>query len=191
MKLSELPAMLIERIEQDATGTTVFGQFDRLDGVRESGCFRLARGEYAWADLTIVDRALCSAQAVITYVDDGRMSVGERYIWLDRYWQLPFVEAVADEANEWRQFSFQATDAQYFQQGKSIGWQQVDSEVPEGAVPTNVKIGGWDHEHCDLCGTQINAQKPIGYTDAEGHFLCARCYKKYGASHDVSFQLDA
>jgi hypothetical protein len=190
MKLSELPAMFVERIEQGTDGTTVYGRFDRLDGVRESGCFRLARGKYAWADLTIVDRASCLASALVTYVDDGRMSAGDQCTWLDSYWQLPFVEAVADETTEWRRFSFQARDAQYFRQGNAVGWREVGGGVPDGAVNLGVKKSGWDHEHCDLCGTQINVQKPIGYTDDDGHFLCADCFHKHGATHDVSFQLN-
>jgi hypothetical protein len=116
---------------------------------------------------------------------------GERYIWFDGYWQMPFVEALADETNEWRQFTFQATDAQYFRQGNGIGWQQVGGRLPEGAIPMDVKPGGWDHEHCDLCGDHIDAKHPIGYSDSEGHFLCSSCYDKFGANHDVSFQLGA
>src|SRR5687767_9285293 len=39
MKLSELPAMVVERIEDDSEGLRVHGRFDRLDGVAESGMF--------------------------------------------------------------------------------------------------------------------------------------------------------
>ena len=156
-----------------------------------AGSFRLKRGQYVWADLAIVDRPSCAVLATVTYVNDVPVRVGERYIWLDRYWQLPFVEALADEGTEWRRFLFQATDAQYFQQGNAIGWQQVGGRLPDGALPLEVQAGGWDHEHCDLCGGHIDAKNPIGYTDAEKHFLCSACYDRYGASHDVSFQLGA
>jgi hypothetical protein len=193
MKLAELPSILVERVEEDVDGTTVHGRFDRLERVREQGCFRLKRGEYAWADLTIVDRTACSVLATVTYLYDYeiRMRGGERYTWLDRYWQLPFVEAVADGRTEWRKFTFQATDAQYFRQGDAIGWQQVGGRLPDGAVELGVKSGGWDHEHCDLCGAHIDAESSIGYADPEGHFLCSKCYDRYGANHDVSFQLGA
>ena len=119
------------------------------------------------------------------------MRVGERYNWLDRYWELPFVEAIADDTNEWQRFSFQATDAEYYKQGGVVGWREVGGGLPDGAESLGVKAGAWDHEHCDLCGTQINLQKPIGYRDGHGHFLCLPCFEKYGATHDVSFQLGA
>src|SRR5688500_2048479 len=98
MKLGELPAMVVERIEDDADGLRVYGRFDRLDGVAESGMFRLSRGEYAWAELVIEDQTSCSV-----YVTDERdpdvvkLRVGERYTWLAGHWQAPFVEAIADE----------------------------------------------------------------------------------------------
>ena len=48
MTLSELPAMVVDRIERTESGLTVYGRFDRLDGVRDAGCFRLERGQYPW-----------------------------------------------------------------------------------------------------------------------------------------------
>jgi hypothetical protein len=191
MKLTELPSMLVERVDEQSTGTTVHGIFDRLDGVRESGSFRLKRGEYAWAELTIVDRDSGRARATVTYLDELRMTAGERYIWLDTYWQLPFVEAIADERTVWRRFSFQASDAQYFRVGKAVGWQKVGAKLRADAVPMEIKPGGWDHEHCDLCGGHIDSEHPVAYEDQEGHFLCSECYETYGADHDVSFQVGA
>ena len=191
MKLTELPTILVDRIEQSERGTIVHGRFDRLDGVRESGSFRLKRGEYAWADIVIVDRESCTVRATVTYLYDLKMCVGERYISLDRYWQVPFVEALADEGTAWCRFTFKATDAQYFRQGNAVGWQQVGNQLPAGAVALEVKSCDWDHEHCDLCGARIDAESPIGYADTEGHYLCLACYERYGVNHDVSFQLGA
>ena len=123
--------------------------------------------------------------------DIAKSVVGKRYTWFHDYWQTPFVEAIADPATKWQRFTFQATDAQYFRMGNTIGWQQVGGKLPDGAAPLEVKSGGWDHEHCDLCSDHIDANNPIGYTDPDGHFLCSECYDKYGATHDVSFQLGA
>jgi hypothetical protein len=192
MKLTELPSMLVERVERDEERTTVHGRFDRLDGVRESGGFRLRRGEYAWASLVIVDRASYSVLVAGSADDElARLEVGERYIWLATYWDMPFVEAVADESTVWRRFELQPTDAQYFRQGDVVGWREVGSELPEGAASIGVKPGGWDHEHCDLCDAHIDARNPIGYTNDDGYFLCSRCYERYGTTHDVSFQVGA
>jgi hypothetical protein len=192
MKLADLPSMLVERTEPGPGGLQVHGRFDRLEGVGQSGKLRLCRGEYVWVDLAIVDRS--TRTVLVTDARDpdvAKLRVGERYTWFHDYWQAPFVEAIADESNEWRRFRFQATDAQYFKQGNAIGWQELGGRLPDGAVPLNVKPGGWDHEHYELCSKHIDAMNPIGYTDAEGHFLCSTCYERYGASHDVSFQLGA
>ncbi len=192
MKLAELPTMLVESVEIGPAGVQVHGRFDRLDGVCESGKFRLCRGQYAWADLVIEDRS--TGTVVVTNARDpdvSKLRVGERYVWFHDYWQAPFVEAIADETTEWRQFKFKATDAQYFRLGNSTGWQEVGELLPEGAVLLEIKPGGWDHEHCDLCDIHIDADNPLGYVDPDGHFLCSPCYQKYGTSHDVSFQVGA
>ena len=182
--------MLVERIETTAQAVRVHGRFDRLDGVCESGKFRLRRGEYIWADLMIDDRS--AGTVVVTNAIDpdvAKLRLGERYTWFHDHWDAPLVEAIADDTTSWQQFEFKATDAQYFRLAGSIGWQPTGTPLSEGAVPLEVKPGGWDHEHCDLCGTHIDTRNPLGYTDAEGHFLCSPCYDSYGANHDLSFQL--
>lgn len=192
MKLSDLPSMTVERIERGSDGLAVEGRFDRLDGVREGGCFRLSRGVYVWANLVVSDRA--SGLVVVTDARDRQLAqlrVGERYTWLDDYWQMPLVEAIADEALEWQQFNFAASDAACFKQGTVIGWQQVGRDLPAGVVDLGVKSGGWDHEHCGLCDARIDESAPVGYTDNNGQFLCSECYARYGATHDVSFQVGA
>lgn len=192
VKLSELPSMLVERVERTFAGIRVFGLFDRLDGVREGGYFRLSRGAYAWANLGIGDRSLC--MVVVTDERDSAVTelrVGERYIWLDDYWQAPLVEAIADEAHVWREFTFESSDATVFREGDVVGWQQVGRDLPSGAVALGTKPDGWDHEHCGLCGHHIDATNPVGYTDDDEQFLCRACYSRYAANHDVSFQVEA
>lgn len=190
MKISELPTMLVERVDDTPTGVRVYGHFDRLEGVRESGKLRIRRGEYVWVDLIIEDRGSCAVSMTDARDPDvSRLRVGERYTWLDDYWQAPLVEAIADESHQWRRFTFKASDAQYFRQGNAIGWQKAGGRIPEGAEALEVRSGGWDHEHCDLCGDHIDADSPIAYEDSDGHFLCETCYARYGAEHDVSFQL--
>lgn len=184
--------MLVERIERPADGLRIYGRFDRLDGVRGFGYFRFARRDYAWAELKILDRSTC--EVLVTDSRDpevGRLRTGERYIWLDDYWQAPLVEAIADETHMWRRFTFVPADARQFKQGDAIGWQPLGQALPKGAIDLGIKPKGWDHEHCGLCDGRIDPDAPIGYTDNEGHFLCPPCYKKYGAPHDVSFQVGA
>src|SRR6266446_6613934 len=190
MRLAELPSMLVETIAQQPDGLQISGRFDRLEGVREGGVFRLSRGEYAWANLKIVDRSACTV--LVTDERDrsvAQLRVGERYIWLHDYWQAPLVEAIADETHEWRQFTFQPSDATQFKKGDGIGWQPVGQTRPNGVTDIRLMPGGWDHEHCGLCGRRIDPDDPIGYTDNDDHFLCAPCYTQYGAHHAVSFEV--
>jgi hypothetical protein len=192
MKLSELPAMLVERIEQTANGIRIHGRFDRLDGVRNSGYLRLNRGEYAWAVVEVVDRS--KGTVFITDARDPevrRLRVGERYPWFDDYWRAPLVEAIADEAHIWRQFTFEPSDATQFRQGGVMGWQKVAQALPNGAIDLGIKQAGWNHEHCGLCGDRIDREHPVGYVDEDEQFLCSTCYQKYGATHDLSFQVGA
>ncbi len=192
LKLSELPTMLVEKIEPEGEILRVFGRFDRLEGVRNGGCFRVNRGDYIWANLVVLDRSACSVLATNERDRDlVRLGVGQRYVWFDDYWQAPFVEAIADEAVVWRKFVFEPSDGRYFRQGEVIGWQEIGGPLPEGAIDLGVKSGAWDHEHCDLCQGHIDLDHPVAYTNDAGYFLCSPCYEKYGKHHDVSFQLGA
>jgi len=46
-------------------------------------------------------------------------------------------------------------------------------DVPEGLVS-----GGWDHEHCELCGGHIDPGQ-VGYLDRGGNWACGTCYQQY------------
>ena len=189
MTLVELPSMFVERIEGTDT-ITIHGRFDRMDGVRNGGYFRIARGEYAWANLVVLD----AAAGNVTFTgerdpDVARLRPGQRYTWLDDYWQAPLVEAIADEETRWRQVRFNPRDAAYFRQNGVVGWRPAGDPLPEGAVETYIVPDGWDHEHCDLCGQHVDPENPIGYEDDDRNFLCAECYERYAAKHDISFQV--
>src|SRR6188768_4360280 len=180
MTLADLPTMRVERIERAGGGLKVFGRFDRFDGVPESGYFRLALCEYAWASLRFDE----SEPGAVEFTDArdpdvSKLRVGERYIWLDDYWQAPLVEAIADESTMWRPVTFRATDAQHFRQGDVIGWAPAGQKLPANAVALEIEPGGWDHEHCDLCARHIDVKFPTYYTDAEEHRLCPQCYEQY------------
>jgi hypothetical protein len=44
--------------------------------------------------------------------------------------------------------------------------------------------GGWDHEHCGLCWTEISlapGNQSAGYTDGKG-WLCIACFEHYIAT---------
>ena len=190
MKLADLPTMLVVRTEKTADGLRLYGRFDRLEGVREAGYFRLARLSYAWAHLRFIETEPTAVEFTDARDPDvSKLRVGERYTWLDDYWQAPLVEAIADESTSWSLRTFRASDAQYFRQGDVIGWQPVDQALPEGVEALEIKSGAWDHEHCDLCGCHIDAASPRFYMDSENHRLCPDCYERHARTQDVSFQI--
>ena len=157
MKLAELPSVFVEQGDSTAEGAMIRGQFDRLDGVRDSGWLRIARDAYVWADLTVVDRQACTVVLRSRGSDNvNRLQPGSRYPWFDDYWQTTLVEAIVDESRVWKRFSFLPTDAVHFRPGTGTGWQEVGTDLPEGATPYAIESGGWDHEHCNLCLNHID-----------------------------------
>ena len=63
MKLADLPAMLVERVETNSGGLRVHGRFDRLEGVGEAGQLeprlvverRLPAGALVVTELAVVE----------------------------------------------------------------------------------------------------------------------------------------
>jgi len=164
--------MLLERIEPPV----FYGRFGRLDGVRESGFFRIRRCEYAWATLEIIDRTA----GTVRFTDErdahvATLRVGERYVWIYDYFDAPLVEAIADAAHEWRPLTFEPSNA--------------IQTTPDG-VKTIIP-GGWDHEHCQLYGERIDVEQPVAYAYAEGYFLCKACHDRYVPAHDLSFLIES
>jgi hypothetical protein len=45
---------------------------------------------------------------------------------------------------------------------------------------------GWDHEHCELCNTHIDAGD-FGYCDSDENWLCEKCYERYVVQRDLAF----
>ena len=62
----------------------------------------------------------------------------------------------------------------------------------DGAEDLGIRDGEWDHEHCELCG-QATAEADVApaYVDPDDHWLCAKCYERYGLTRDVSFAAEA
>ena len=39
---------------------------------------------------------------------------------------------------------------------------------------------GWEHDHCEFCGTQITALSPIAYaTEDDYHWICDTCFRDF------------
>lgn len=88
-----------------------------------------------------------------------------------------------EEIKEWIELKEKGKDTglsrryPVFPSGKST-LLQID---PDGTVK-----GGWNHAHCQLCDTHIEAGNQ-GYVDPGGHWVCEGCYSRFVESHDLSF----
>jgi len=69
--------------------------------------------------------------------------------------------------------------------GLSRYYPTSDQAAPPNAT-TRIIPGGWDHEHCELCNSNIDAGN-VGYCDPSGHGVCEACYARYVVPHDLAF----
>jgi hypothetical protein len=125
-----------------------------------------------------------------THVEGSPVFEGRTFYYLSAYWQAYHVWMVADESRLWEELIFRASDAVSFtregRDGKMLrGLRKAkpeDSQNPELQMVQN----GWDHEHCELCNAHIDPGDSC-YRDAEGAWVCQRCFRHYVQPHDLSF----
>ena len=135
-----------------------------------------------------------TAETVEFATPDARLAPelapGVSYPWVDGYWQAYHVAMILN--GQWQARLFSPAPARYFRQDGVTGWQPEGAPLPEGAEDLGVREGAWDHEHCELCNARIGASgDPHGYVDAEDHWLCTDCYRRYAVPRDVSFAAEA
>lgn len=138
---------------------------------------------------------------------------GATLYYLDPYWQAFHVWMVLDPEWGWRRTQFKAMDAvaeSYTSADVSIvsgkevkTWAKLERAdkkghssrhypVTEGAASETqprVVVGGWDHEHCELCNAHIDVGD-FGYCDPDQRWMCEACYDKYVTAHDLSFVVE-
>lgn len=140
--------------------------------------------------------------------------IGLNLTYLDSKWKPYHVWMVIEPRWKWNRTLFHATDAvARIVEGKGVSvvsgeevknWIEIKRSGKGGPLsrfypvlssgkavlppvgPDGVIKGGWDHAHCELCNTHINA-KNYGYLDLGEHWVCEECYSHYVANHDLSF----
>ena len=186
------------------------GTFDQLSGVREGRCWLLLpRRDCLIGDLESLDSHARTA-VFVTFEKSLPGLVGRQLAYADGYWQAYHVWMVTEPSWGWirilRERSdviaevFESETSQTIQEQEVKTWIRVKETgkrhgrericpVFSGDLQAQidaVTATGWDHEHCELCSTEIRAGDH-GFVDADEHWVCESCYVKYVATHDLSF----
>ena len=189
MELRDLPQFTVREVRDADTSPKLVGRFSHLSGVREGRSWLYDMSEPLTGDLENLDSATEEAVFDAPYwTPESVARPGVALPWIDGYWQAYHVTMIIDTANVWRRADFVASDAQHFTIDGHGGWQRVGEESMEGAIPTQVVHGGWDHEHCELCRARIGSGgAPAGYVDSEDRWLCDDCYRRFAEPRDLAF----
>jgi len=206
----------VRRGETSPTGYTEFGvegTFERFSQIKGIECtwFWLLIGENDCLCAQIKSLDKDTGAAVVT-CDRQEMPdiLGEKLFYLSPYWQAFNVWMVMDPEWGWKKVRFHAVDAvaeNYEAPDVSIvdgrevrKWTKLERADKKGhesryypaqdqgstGHSAQEVSGGWDHEHCDLCKTHINAGV-FGYRDPDDRWMCESCYEKYVKPRDLSF----
>jgi len=137
--------------------------------------------------------------------------VGHTLAYLSPYWQGFHVWMVLDPNWGWEKKRFLGADAiaQDFEskdtsiiEGREVKlWTKLtradvqrspsrnspseeQTAIPSGG--TRLIPSGWDHEHCELCNSHIDAGV-FGYCDPDERWMCEKCYERYVMRRDLAF----
>ena len=190
------------------------GVFDRVDGVREQrGWLLLPDRDCLTGDLRGLDPESKTAVFFIYSTSETRRPdvLGSKLPYLDGYWQAYHVWMVVEPEWIWKPLvfrpreavgrRFKAEEVQVIDGLEVSEWVEVKDAgrgngryypvypgrpAPFLILPGGVIAAGWDHEHCELCRSDIESGEQ-GYVDPSGHWVCEGCYAQYVSVHDLSF----
>ena len=196
MSLTDLPQFTVDDVRRpDAEGNTiVVGRLSHLRGVRLTrGYLYRVPGPSILGDL---DRIPASSDESLTFVtpDAGYapdLKTGATFPWLDSSWEPHHLAMVLSPIEHWTKRAFSAEPARFFLLDDVTGWQSPDLPLPRGATDLGVHAGGWDDANCELCPEHLAPEKASeGYVNPDGLWICAHCFDKFAARHDLSFALE-
>jgi len=114
-------------------------------------------------------------------VADPTLKPGGTYRF-ETWFFAPNMEAVTDVRRAWRKETFTGCDAVVERTKPTLILSRAtQADRDRGA---EIRPGGWDHEHCEVCFATISGQEPggcVAYTDGTD-WLCVRCYDRFIAS---------
>ena len=188
-RLDDLPAFRVMQIT-NADGPELVGLFTHLNSVRVGpGWLYAGDANSLVGELVDIDEATRQGKfAAPFWTPISPIQVGSAAPWLDGYWQAHHLTMILDPQAVWKRTEFTPSPAQYFRQGKVYGWTKAGHKLPADLIPTRIDAAGWDHEHCELCGSRIGAGGDChGYVDRSDRWLCERCYQAYAEPRSLGF----
>ncbi len=188
------------------------GSFDRITAAIDSPWFWLLYGERECicASLESLDKASNAALLTCDEQTEPRI-LGQSLAFLSPYWQAFHVWMVLEPRWVWERKELGGSDAvaedyeaeePSFVDGREIRvWTKVEPlagargqtrhyPASDQTLPvrpgTRIVPSMWDHEHCELCRTHIDAGQ-FGYCDLSEHWLCEKCHAQYVVNNDLAF----
>jgi hypothetical protein len=206
--ISELPHFTVtvtkqlEASNESSPHFALSGIFDRIRGVKEGeGWLFLPERTILCGDI----QRLNLDERTATFLTEGDPEIditGESLPFLDGCWKGYHVLMVSEPAWVWTRILFQAQDAvaEMWTDEDGSEWAILRMKHVEGVpnvsyrvypnipdiAPDGTVIGGWDHEHCELCEAHIEPEQ-FGYVDRGNHWVCEKCYTTFVSVHDISF----
>lgn len=123
--------------------------------------------------LNINHQDLSGAIIVTDLANKDLFKIGNSYPFMGGYWGER-ARLVYDSSREWQKVEFVPHDTvRYYPDGK-----------------TEVVEGGWDHEHCEICGQTISPFElgnGYGYQDQDDSWVCLTCYEQYVMPKSLDF----
>lgn len=180
----------------DSTDFELSGTFDRIDGVREGRCWLLLPerdGLYG----TLVSLDGTARTGVFRALEESIPELlGTKLPYLEARWKVVHVWMVVEPEWIWEKVRFEAQNARASKyQAKDVSivegqevreWIKLERAegrggtsrhcpvYPDGRTnigpvrPDGLVVGGWDHEHCELCSNHIDSGE-FGYLDRSEH----------------------
>jgi hypothetical protein len=99
--------------------------------------------------------------------------IGATFPFMGGYWGER-ARLVYDSSRDWQKVAFVPQDS--------------TRHYPDGK--TEVVKGGWDHEHCEICGQTISlfeSGNEYGYQDQNDSWVCLTCYDQYVFAKSLDF----
>lgn len=196
------------------TGYTRFeldGSFDRIIEKIDPHWFWLLFGqrECLCASLKSLDKETKTAVLTCDEKEEPKIT-GQSLAYLSPYWQAFNVWMVLDPSWGWQKKqvlevegiaeSYESPDMSMVGGSEVKVWTKLSSvaggtqsryypatdQTLRADSKAQLVPSGWDHEHCSLCETHIDAGK-FGYCDPKQRWMCEKCYKRYVMRRDLAF----
>lgn len=190
--LAVLPRFEVVALEETDKGEVVLrGKLDEPSKAPTEGWLWLWDSiEVAYAT-TILSNSHTTGDAVLrlsrSELPDHTRS-GDFFYWIGPGWQAYHVDMILERS--WASARFESGDAVHFEIGGRPGWRPADSSPLPREKSRELRVGGWDHEHCEICTTRIGVGgEPTGFVDPKERWLCSSCHGKWAVPCDLRFLL--